>query len=125
MPSALFLTSPLLQGSGFRHAFFLRHRGWSTGPYDSLNFSVDVGDRPTAVTANLGLAAVELGVEPDRLCWMRQVHGNGVLVLEAGTRSAHHGHFGPLGPGFLHYFRHARGRDRAGQTHEHVHGRLI
>jgi YfiH family protein len=88
MPSALFLTSPLLQGSGFRHAFFLRHRGWSTGPYDSLNFSVDVGDRPTAVTANLGLAAVELGVEPDRLCWMRQVHGNGVLVLEAGTRSA-------------------------------------
>ena len=89
MPRAHFLTSSLLERSGFRHAFFLRHHGWSTGPYDSLNFSVDVGDQPAIVKKNLRLAALELGVDSDRLCWVRQVHGNGVLVLEPGTRSDH------------------------------------
>lgn len=87
MPSALFLTSRVLESSGFRHAFFIRHHGWSTGPYDSLNFSVEVGDVASNVSANFRLAAVELNVAPERICYANQVHGTQVLVLGPGAHS--------------------------------------
>src|SRR5207247_10142808 len=44
MDSAELLTSSLLTRSGFRHAFFARRGGASSGPYASLNFSIGVGD---------------------------------------------------------------------------------
>lgn len=47
----------------------------SEAPYESLNFSVSVGDLEARVGHNLGLAAKALGVRPDRILFLNQVHG--------------------------------------------------
>jgi YfiH family protein len=90
-----FLTSPLLEKAGFRHAFFTRVGGVSEGPYASLSFSAAAGDSPKNVEANLALAAAALGIDANRLYFASQVHGcaglsvtgnedrNDVLRLEA------------------------------------------
>ena len=74
MPTST-LQSALLQTAGFRHAFFTRHGGVSTGPFASLNFSISVGDADDSVQTNLGIAARTLGVEPGRVLFVDQVHG--------------------------------------------------
>ncbi len=81
-----FLESPLLRAAGFRHAFFTRLGGVSSGPYRSLNFSVAVGDAEENVFANLGRAAAALGVDPRRIYYLSQVHGRDVREL-SGTES--------------------------------------
>lgn len=75
MEQAEFLSSPLLSRAGFRHAFFTRNGGVSTGPYASLSFSESVGDDPENVRENLSRAARVLGVEPVLLFFLSQVHG--------------------------------------------------
>jgi YfiH family protein len=84
MTHADFQTSPLLQAAGFRHAFFTRRGGVSTGPYASLSFSTAVGDSHEHVRENLARAAAALGVEPGRLYFLSQVHGRDVVVLGGG-----------------------------------------
>ena len=78
--SAPFLRSELLAREGFRHAFFTRRGGVSVGPYESLSFSLAVGDAPAAVAENLERAARALGVAVSRLQFLSQVHGTGVVV---------------------------------------------
>lgn len=78
----LFLESALLRAAGFRHAFFGRRGGVSAGPYESLNFSITVGDDPGNVSRNFGLAARALGVETERIFFLSQVHGAVARVLE-------------------------------------------
>lgn len=78
------LTSPLLRRAGFRHAFFTRRGGVSTGPFASLSFSVSAGDDPRAVEENLSRAARALGVEPDRIYFLSQVHGCKAWTAGAG-----------------------------------------
>jgi len=70
-----FLESALLRGAGFRHAFFTRNGGVSSGPYASLSFSVAAGDSEANVRENLQRAAVELGVPSTRIHFLSQVHG--------------------------------------------------
>jgi YfiH family protein len=82
MKRAEYLESPLLRAAGFRHAFFTRRGGVSAGPYESLNFSFTVGDREANVSENLKRAAEALGVAPDRLYFLSQVHGHGLIVLK-------------------------------------------
>ncbi len=60
-----------------------RRGGRSVLPYDSFNLGDHVGDDPTAVAANRARVARELGVGADRLAWMTQVHGSGVVVVDA------------------------------------------
>jgi YfiH family protein len=67
--------SPLLARAGFRHAFFTRSGGASQGPFASLSFSTAVGDEPHHVQENLRRAATCLGVEPARVLYLSQVHG--------------------------------------------------
>jgi YfiH family protein len=76
------LKSELLSRAGFRHAFFLRGGGVSTGPYESLNFSVAVGDSAENVRANLERAAAVLGVTPSRIYFLSQVHGAVTLTVD-------------------------------------------
>lgn len=76
-----FLESPLLRENGFRHAFFTRQGGVSEGPYASLNFSRAVGDDPERVARNLALAAEALGVVPERIFYLSQVHGTAAIAL--------------------------------------------
>lgn len=76
--------SPLLQAAGFRHAFFTRRGGVSSGPYESLSFSVAAGDLAGNVEENLARAARVLGVAPERVYFLSQVHGREVKLLEGG-----------------------------------------
>lgn len=82
--SAHFQTSRLLEEAGFRHAFFTRQGGVSSGPYESLNFAVNVGDREQNVQENLARAARALDVPPERLFFLSQVHGREVKLLSGG-----------------------------------------
>lgn len=77
---AQFQRSELLEREGFRHAFFTRRGGVSVGPYESLSFSLAVGDEKTAVAENLERAAGALGVGTSRLHFLSQVHAAGVVV---------------------------------------------
>lgn len=57
-----------------------RSGGVSQGPYATLNLAAHVGDDPAAVAAN----RARLGLPADP-CWLQQVHGTQVAVLEAGA----------------------------------------
>ena len=65
-----------------------RRGGRSRAPYDSFNLGDHVGDDPSAVAANRGRLAAELGVAENRLVWMNQVHGAEVAVVDAPQQAA-------------------------------------
>jgi YfiH family protein len=62
-----------------RHGFFTRHGGVSTGPYASLNCSFS-SDDPALVRKNRARVAVALGVPPEHLLGVKQVHGPVVIT---------------------------------------------
>jgi hypothetical protein len=66
--------------SGVRHGIFTRHGGCSTGPFESLNVGLSVGDEPPHVERNRALIAGAVGAET--LFAARQVHGREVAVVE-------------------------------------------
>lgn len=66
---------------GVGAAFTTRAGGVSEAPFAALNLGGGVGDDPAAVAANRRLAATALGLDPERVRWMRQVHGAGVAVV--------------------------------------------
>ncbi|MEU9630442.1 peptidoglycan editing factor PgeF [Streptomyces luteogriseus] len=68
--------------SGAHFGFTDRWGGVSAAPYEELNLGGAVGDDPDAVRTNRDLAAKSLGVEPDRVVWMNQVHGADVAVVD-------------------------------------------
>ncbi|MDT0391869.1 peptidoglycan editing factor PgeF [Streptomyces dubilierae] len=68
--------------SGAHFAFTDRWGGVSAAPYEELNLGGAVGDDPGAVRTNRDLAAKSLGVAPDRVVWMNQVHGADVVVVD-------------------------------------------
>jgi hypothetical protein len=51
-------------------------------PYESFNLGDHVGDDPGAVAANRQRLADELGLRPDQLIWMEQVHGRTATVVD-------------------------------------------
>jgi YfiH family protein len=68
--------------SGAHFAFTDRWGGVSAVPYEELNLGGAVGDDPDAVRTNRELAAKSLGLDPDRVVWMNQVHGPDVAVVD-------------------------------------------
>ncbi|MFF9585156.1 peptidoglycan editing factor PgeF [Streptomyces achromogenes] len=68
--------------SGAHFAFTDRWGGVSAAPYEELNLGGAVGDAPEAVRANRELAAKSLGLDPDLVVWMNQVHGADVAVVD-------------------------------------------
>ncbi|MCX4667826.1 peptidoglycan editing factor PgeF [Streptomyces sp. NBC_01381] len=68
--------------SGAHFAFTDRWGGVSAVPYEELNLGGAVGDDPQAVRTNRDLAAKSLGIDPARVVWMNQVHGNDVAVVD-------------------------------------------
>jgi YfiH family protein len=70
-------------GDGIGAAFTGRAGGASAEPYASLNLGGAVGDDPATVRENRRRAGTELGVDPSRMVWMRQVHGADVVYVEA------------------------------------------
>ncbi len=80
----MLLTSPLLDRGGFRHGFFTREGGVSSGPFASLNFSALTGDDPTHVQENLSRAAAYLGVDTRGMFILSQVHGLACRRVDEG-----------------------------------------
>lgn len=71
-----------------RRVVTTRAGGQSKPPYDSFNLGGGVGDDPAAVGANRQRLATELGLEPDRLVWMEQVHGRNAEVVDGPREHA-------------------------------------
>ncbi len=65
-----------------RRVVTTREGGASAAPYDSFNLGDHVGDDAAAVAANRARLAAELGLAPDRLVWMEQVHGRTAAVVD-------------------------------------------
>lgn len=63
-----------------------RAGGASRPPYDSFNLGDHVGDEEGNVFANRERLASELGLAPERLAWMEQVHGRTATVVD-GTEA--------------------------------------
>jgi YfiH family protein len=59
-----------------------RAGGHSHPPYDSLNLGDHVGDDPLAVAANRAVLAQAIAARP---VFLQQVHGSGVVALDAHT----------------------------------------
>lgn len=76
---------------GITAAFTTRAGGVSEAPYASLNLAAHVGDEPGAVATNRKVVADALAVDPDRVTWCEQVHGDVVTTVtedRAGTTAA-------------------------------------
>jgi len=56
-----------------------RRGGVSAPPFDSLNLGAACGDRPSCVERNRALVTSLL---PAAACWLRQIHGAGVIHLD-------------------------------------------
>jgi len=69
----------IYQHGRIRFAFSDRHGGVSAEPYGSLNLGDHVGDDPRVVAANRALAARSLGLEPEHVVYLTQVHGAEVV----------------------------------------------
>jgi YfiH family protein len=67
---------------GCRFAITDRHGGVSAPPFAGLNLGGHVGDDPDAVRANRAAVAAAVGVPPDRLVFMDQVHGDAVVQVD-------------------------------------------
>lgn len=84
MQAPLFIT-PFRFGAGVKHLISTRNGGYSQAPYASLNLGMHVGDNPGHVQKNRLLIARQLGIPATQLCFMEQVHGHTVAVInEAG-----------------------------------------
>ncbi|MEV0295021.1 peptidoglycan editing factor PgeF [Nocardia sp. NPDC050710] len=59
-----------------------RAGGFSAPPYDSFNLGDHVGDDPAAVRRNRVRLAEGIGLTPDRLVWMEQIHGRNIEIVD-------------------------------------------
>ena len=81
-----YYVSPLLDRRGVPHAVSTRVRGQSPPPFDSLNLGnpsgCDVQDDYGRIYANYDLLQHAIGVGGRTRCWVHQVHGGNVVVVD-------------------------------------------
>ncbi|CAA9292613.1 MAG: FIG00003370: Multicopper polyphenol oxidase [uncultured Actinomycetospora sp.] len=65
-----------------RRVLTTRAGGRSSPPYAGFNLGDHVGDDPAAVAANRRRLGEGIGLGPERVAWMHQVHGTDVAVVE-------------------------------------------
>ncbi|MFN3481505.1 MAG: peptidoglycan editing factor PgeF [Rhabdaerophilum calidifontis] len=82
------LRSALLDRAGFRHAFFTREGGVSRGLYRGLNGGLGSDDDPADVAENRARMAAHLGVGPERLLSLYQIHSALAVPVVAPWDSA-------------------------------------
>jgi YfiH family protein len=68
-----------------RRVVTTRAGGASRAPYDTFNLSTRVGDDPALVAANRLRLADGIGLPPNSVSWMRQVHGTSVGIVTGPT----------------------------------------
>lgn len=83
----------LRESPGIVHAFSTRQGGVSRPPFAALNLGQSVGDDPAAVRENRRRFFGAFGVDANRVVRARQVHGSGVLRVDADVAAR---------PGFPH-----------------------
>lgn len=71
-----------------RRVVTTRAGGRSVAPYESFNLGAGVGDDPAAVAANRQRLADELGLAPDHVVWMEQVHGRTASIVDGPRGTA-------------------------------------
>jgi YfiH family protein len=64
-----------------RHGFFTRNGGVSTGAYTSLNCGFSGADNTANIRENRARVAQALGVAPEALLGLKQVHGTEVITV--------------------------------------------
>ena len=74
------LTSDAL--SGLRHGFFTRRGGASSGVFSGLNCGSGSSDQSEIVSINRARAAEAMGVAPDHLVGVHQVHSANVVTVD-------------------------------------------
>ncbi len=74
-----FITAPTLDG--FRHGFFTRKGGASSGVFEGLNCGPGSSDQCDMVAINRARAAEALDVAPDHLVTIHQVHSADTIAL--------------------------------------------
>jgi len=74
----------LRESRGVSHAFSTRQGGVSRPPFATLNLGQNVGDDRAAVEKNRRRFFGAFGIDPGRVVRARQVHGDGVLQVDAG-----------------------------------------
>jgi YfiH family protein len=87
--AGLLIEAPELSShSGVRHAFFTRCGGVSEGIYASLNGGLGSQDVPGRVAENRARMCAQLGLPPDRLVSLYQIHSADVVTVEAPFSAA-------------------------------------
>jgi YfiH family protein len=75
------MTPFLTAGLPARHGFFTRQGGVSAGPFASLNCSFSGADDRANIFENRARVAAAMGVAPDHLLGLKQVHGTAVITV--------------------------------------------
>lgn len=79
----MFIQAPALASQpGIRHAFFTRQGGVSEGIYASLNGGIGSSDEPAKIHENRRRMTESVGVAPDALISVHQVHSPDVAIVE-------------------------------------------
>jgi len=81
----MIIQSPPLKHPGVTHAFFTRAGGVSTGIYASLNCGAGSDDNANSVMENKRRASEQLGVLPEKLLTLYQVHSPDVITVDHTT----------------------------------------
>lgn len=73
------------------HGFSARQGGVSAAPFDTLNMALHVGDDPAHVWENRRRYFAAIGLDAERICTIRQVHGTEIVraVRRDAGRGAH------------------------------------
>ena len=78
----MMLTSDALSGlDSIAHGFFTREGGVSEGAFQSMNCGFGSDDNPLHVTENRARAMSELGLQPEALTTVRQIHSSQVAFV--------------------------------------------
>ncbi|AQT47745.1 hypothetical protein BBC0122_016430 [Bartonella choladocola] len=82
LPSPVFSPSlENLEKNGIRHAFFTRQGGVSRGIYESLNLGRGSDDDKENIDKNRDIVAAYMGVKPDNLINLYQIHSPHALIV--------------------------------------------
>ncbi|MFQ5563069.1 MAG: peptidoglycan editing factor PgeF, partial [Parvularculaceae bacterium] len=81
MSAPPFLTAPKLAEAGAVHGFFSRAGGVSSGVFATLNAGPRSGDDAGAVAENRRRCATALGVGPEHLLTLKQIHSPRVVAV--------------------------------------------
>ncbi|OHC80827.1 MAG: polyphenol oxidase [Rhodospirillales bacterium RIFCSPLOWO2_12_FULL_67_15] len=72
----------MARAAGVRHGFFTRQGGVSEGVYASLNCGFGSNDNPAHVAENRAIALRALGLSPEALVTVYQIHSSEVVVAD-------------------------------------------